>query len=52
MVVILHYVNVADFMREPSDIAVAGSEFYVCDFKVFSHFMILVMGYFFRKNNY
>ena len=24
----------ADYMREPSDIAVGGREFYVCDFKV------------------
>ena len=26
----------ADYMREPSDIAVGGREFYVCDFKVMS----------------
>jgi hypothetical protein len=47
MVVILHHVNAVDFMREPSDIAVAGSEFYVCDFKVFSLVMILVYCFIF-----
>lgn len=30
---LLRWFDCADFMREPSDIAVAGSEFFVCDFK-------------------
>ena len=30
----------ADYMREPSDIAVGGREFYVCDFKVTFHLCI------------
>ena len=33
----------ADYMREPSDIAVGGREFYVCDFKVPLHPKILPM---------
>ena len=31
---LLRWFDCADYMREPSDIAVAGTDFYVCDFKV------------------
>lgn len=31
---LLRWFDCADYMREPSDIAVSGREFYVCDFKV------------------
>ena len=31
---LLRWFDCADYMREPSDIAVGGSQFYVCDFKV------------------
>ena len=31
---LLRWFDCADYMREPSDIAVGGREFYVCDFKV------------------
>ena len=33
---LLRWFDCADYMREPSDIAVSGREFYVCDFKVSS----------------
>ena len=33
----------ADYMREPSDIAVGGREFYVCDFKVAFTFEYLIL---------
>ena len=35
---LLRWFDCADYMREPSDIAVSGREFYVCDFKVSSSF--------------
>ncbi len=31
------YFDCKDFMSEPSDIAVFGSDFYICDFKVRDH---------------
>ncbi|XP_055630856.1 brain tumor protein-like [Toxorhynchites rutilus septentrionalis] len=30
---LIHWFDCSDFMREPSDIAINGSDFYVCDFK-------------------
>nr|CAH7739647.1 unnamed protein product [Callosobruchus chinensis] len=30
---LLRWIDCSDFMREPSDIAINGKEFYVCDFK-------------------
>ncbi|XP_055613192.1 B-box type zinc finger protein ncl-1 [Uranotaenia lowii] len=30
---LVHWFDCSDFMREPSDIAINGSDFYVCDFK-------------------
>uniref|UniRef100_A0A336MJI2 CSON000184 protein n=1 Tax=Culicoides sonorensis TaxID=179676 RepID=A0A336MJI2_CULSO len=30
---LLHWFDCSDFMREPSDIAVHGNDFYICDFK-------------------
>lgn len=31
---LLRWFDCSDYMREPSDIAVAGKEYFVCDFKV------------------
>lgn len=31
---LLKWFDCSDYMREPSDIAVNGNEYYVCDFKV------------------
>lgn len=31
---LIKWFDCSDFMREPSDIAVADKEYYVCDFKV------------------
>ena len=31
---LLRFFDCAHYMREPSDIAVFGNEYYVCDFKV------------------
>ena len=36
---LLRWFDCADYMREPSDIAVGGREFYVCDFKVPLHLL-------------
>lgn len=30
---LVHWFDCSDYMREPSDIAISGSDFYVCDFK-------------------
>lgn len=30
---LLHWFDCSDYMREPSDIAVSGKQFYICDFK-------------------
>jgi uncharacterized protein YbaR (Trm112 family) len=30
---LVHWFDCSDYMREPSDIAISGSEYYVCDFK-------------------
>ena len=38
---LLRWFDCADYMREPSDIAVAGTDFYVCDFKVCRHSLSL-----------
>ena len=46
---LLRWFDCADYMREPSDIAVGGREFYVCDFKVRSFnisIVILVMDHY------
>ncbi len=34
VIIIISFIIILDHMREPSDIAVSGSEFFVCDFKV------------------
>lgn len=31
---LIKWFDCSDYMREPSDIAVSGREFFVCDFKV------------------
>ena len=41
---LLRWFDCADYMREPSDIAVGGREFYVCDFKVSLVTNFVVMG--------
>lgn len=33
---LLKWFDCSDYMREPSDIAISGKEFFVCDFKVSS----------------
>lgn len=33
---LIKWFDCSDYMREPSDIAVSGREFFVCDFKVAS----------------
>lgn len=32
---LIKWFDCSDYMREPSDIAVSGREYFVCDFKVF-----------------
>jgi len=31
---LIRWFDCSDYMREPSDIAVSGKEYFVCDFKV------------------
>lgn len=31
---LVRWFDCSDYMREPSDIAISGKEYYVCDFKV------------------
>lgn len=44
-----HYVECSEFMTEPSDIAVFGEEFYICDFKGHSVVVIDEMGKLLRR---
>jgi len=34
---LIRWFDCSDYMREPSDIAVSGKEYFVCDFKVSKH---------------
>jgi len=33
---LIRWFDCSDYMREPSDIAISGKEYFVCDFKVLS----------------
>ena len=33
---LIKWFDCSDYMREPSDIAISGNEYFVCDFKVIS----------------
>lgn len=46
---LLRWFDCADYMREPSDIAVSGREFYVCDFKGHNVVVFSEEGQFVRR---
>jgi len=46
---LLRWFDCADYMREPSDIAVGGREFYVCDFKGHNVVVFTEEGVFVRR---
>jgi len=46
---LLRWFDCADYMREPSDIAVSGREFYVCDFKGHNVVVFTEEGQFVRR---
>jgi len=46
---LLRWFDCADYMREPSDIAVGGREFYVCDFKGHNVVVFTEDGVFMRR---
>ena len=40
---LIKWFDVSDRMREPSDLAIHGKEYYICDFKVTFPFSILFL---------
>jgi len=36
---LIRWFDCSDYMREPSDIAISGKEYFVCDFKVLWHLL-------------
>ncbi|CAH1105543.1 unnamed protein product [Psylliodes chrysocephalus] len=46
---LLRWFDCSDFMREPSDIAIHGKEFYVCDFKGHNVVVFSEEGHFLRR---
>jgi len=39
---LIRWFDCSDYMREPSDIAVSGKEYFVCDFKVSNCSLLLL----------
>ena len=42
---LLKWFDCSDYMREPSDIAVSGKEYFVCDFKVGFSVLLYILCY-------
>jgi len=40
---LIRWFDCSDYMREPSDIAISGKEYFVCDFKVSSLLLLFVL---------
>ncbi|XP_064215140.1 B-box type zinc finger protein ncl-1 isoform X4 [Tribolium castaneum] len=49
---LIRWFDCSDFMREPSDIAIHGKEFYVCDFKGHNVVVFSDEGHFLRRIGY